>query len=239
MRSFLFAFLIFAAAAAPASASTFSISPIRAQLDGSHKTEALTLTNADNSPVVVQVRIVSWSQKNGAEQLDDTREVLVTPPVLQIPANGQQIVRVALRRAPDAAQELTYRVIFEEVPQAAPADFRGLRVALRISVPVFVAPAHGKANADLAWRSRWLPNGQLELAATNNGSGHSQIVDFEALFPGSLMPLRGTTSKYVLPGSRMSWILTPPADATRQGAIPIRGHSDQGDFSADVAPSDL
>jgi fimbrial chaperone protein len=163
----------------------------------------------------------------------------VTPPVLQIPANGQQIVRVALRRAPDAAQELTYRVIFEEVPQAAPADFRGLRVALRISVPVFVAPAHGKANADLAWRSRWLPNGQLELAATNNGSGHSQIVDFEALFPGSLMPLRGTTSKYVLPGSRMSWILTPPADATRQGAIPIRGHSDQGDFSADVAPSDL
>jgi fimbrial chaperone protein len=222
-----------------ANASTFNISPIRAQLDSGHRTEALTLVNADDSPVVIQVRVVSWSQKNGAEQLEDTRELLVTPPVLQIPANGQQIVRVALRRQPDPGQELTYRIIFEEVPQAAPADFKGLRVALRLSIPVFVAPAHGSASASLAWQSRWLPNGRLELAATNNGSGHSQILDFEAQFPGSLMPLRGTTSKYVLPGSRMSWTLTPPADATRQGAIPIRGHSDQGDFSADVAPSDL
>jgi fimbrial chaperone protein len=228
-----------AAMAAPASASTFNISPIRAVLTNSHRTEALTIANAEDSPVVVQVRVLSWSQKAGAEQLEDTRELLVTPPVLQIAANSEQIVRVALRREPDPAQELTYRVIFEEVPQAAPGNFTGLRVALRLSIPVFVAPAHGSAGAQVAWASRWLPNGQLELAATNSGSGHLQITDFEALFPGSLMPLRGATSKYVLPGSRVSWILTPPSDATRQGTIPIRGHSDQGDFSADAAPSDL
>jgi fimbrial chaperone protein len=235
----LFAALLIAAAALPASASTFNISPIRAELTAAHRTEALTIMNADDSPVVVQIRVVRWSQKGGAEQLEDTRELLATPPVLQIPANGQQIIRVALRREPDPAQELTYRVIFEEVPQAAPKDFVGLRVALRLSIPVFIAPAHGKANAELAWQSRWLPNGQVELAATNTGSAHLQITDFEAQFPGSLMPLRGIASKYVLPGSRMSWTLTPPADASRQGAIPIRGHSDQGDFSADVAPSDL
>jgi fimbrial chaperone protein len=228
-----------AAAIAPAGASTFNISPIRAELTGAHRTEALTITNADDNPVVVQIRVVSWSQASGTEQLVDTRELLATPPVLQIPAMGQQIVRVALRRDPDPAQELTYRVIFEEVPQAAPKDFVGLRVALHLSIPVFVAPAHGKASPAVQWDSRWLPNGQLELAATNSGSGHLQITDFEARFPGSLMPLRGVTSKYVLPGSRMSWTLTPPADATRKGAIPIHGHSDQGEFSADVAPSEL
>jgi fimbrial chaperone protein len=239
MRTLAAALLVSAAMVARASASTFNISPIRAELSSGHRTEALTITNAEDSPVVVQVRVVSWSQKGGAEQLEDTRELLATPPVLQIPANSQQIIRVALRREPDPAQELTYRVIFEEVPQAAPKDFKGLRVALRLSIPVFVAPAHGKANAQMAWASRWLPNGQLELAATNNGSGHLQITDFEAQFPGSLMPLRGATSRYVLPGSRMSWILTPPSDATRQGTIPIRGHSDHGDFSADAAPSGL
>lgn len=235
----LIALLACAAMAAPAGASTFNISPIRAELASGHRTEALTITNAEDNPVVVQVRVVRWSQKDGAEELVDTRELLATPPVLQIPANSQQIIRVALRRDPDPQQELTYRVIFEEVPQAAPKDFTGLRVALRLSIPIFVAPARGKANADLAWASRWLPNGQLELAATNNGSGHLQITDFEAQFPGSLMPLRGVTSKYVLAGSRMSWTLTAPADALKHGAIPIRGHSDQGDFSADVAPSDL
>ena len=158
----LVALLIIAALAAPASASTFNISPIRAQLNAAHRTEALTIMNADDSPVVVQIRVVRWSQKGGVEQLEDTRELLATPPVLQIPANSQQIIRVALRREPDGAQELTYRVIFEEVPQAAPKDFTGLRVALRLSIPVFVAPTHGKANAELAWESRWLPNGQLE-----------------------------------------------------------------------------
>jgi fimbrial chaperone protein len=239
MRTLIVALLLSAATAATASASTFNISPIRAELTNGHRTEALTIMNAEDSPVVIQIHVLSWSQKNGAEQLEDTRELLATPPVLQIPANGQQIIRVALRREPDPSQELTYRVIFEEVPQAAPKDFTGLRVALRLSIPVFVAPARGNASAAMAWASRWLPNGQLELAATNNGSGHLQITDFEAQFPGSLMPLRGVTSKYVLPGSRMSWTLTPPADATRQGAIPIHGHSDKGDFSADVAPSDL
>jgi fimbrial chaperone protein len=222
-----------------ARASTFNIAPIRAELSAAHRTEALTIVNAEDVPVVIQVRVVAWSQKQGAEQLDDTHEMLVTPPVLQIPANGQQIVRVALRRDPDATQELTYRVIFEEVPQAAPKDFTGLRVALRLSIPVFVAPVQGKAAAQMAWESRWLPNGQLEIAASNHGTGHYQVTDFEARFPGSLMPLRGNTSKYVLPGSRMVWTLTPPADALRQGAIPIHGHSDQGEFTADVAPSSL
>ncbi len=231
--------LVCAVIAAPAGASTFNISPIRAQLSAGHRTEALTIVNADASPVVIQVRVVSWSQTSGAEQLDDTREVLVTPPVLQIPANGQQIVRVALRREPDPSRELTYRVIFEEVPQAAPQEFTGLRVALRLSVPIFVAPAHGAASALVLWESHWLPNGQLEVAATNHGTGHLQVTDFETQLPGSSMPLRGVTSKYVLPGSRMSWILTAPLDATKQGTIPIRGHSDQGEFTADVAPSAL
>lgn len=237
MRFLLLAACVFLSA--PTLASTFNISPIRAQLNAGHRTEALTLTNVEDSPVVVQVRVVSWSQKDGVEQLEDTRELLSTPPVLQIAANSQQVIRVALRRDPDPTHELTYRVIFEEVPQAAPREFSGLRVALRLSVPIFVAPLQGKANPQVAWQSRWLSNGQLEVAATNSGSGHLQVTDFEAQFPGSAMPLRGVTSKYVLPGSRICWVLTPPADATRDGVIPIRGHSDQGDFTADVAPSAL
>ena len=72
MRTLAVALLISAAMVAPASASTFNISPIRAELTNSHRTEALTITNAEDSPVVVQVRVVVWSQKGGTEQLDDT-----------------------------------------------------------------------------------------------------------------------------------------------------------------------
>jgi fimbrial chaperone protein len=224
-------------AGATATASTFNISPIRAELGGIHRTNVLTLMNADDEPVVVQVRVVNWSQQGGEDQLDDTHELLATPPVLQIPAKSEQIIRVALRHEPDAARELSYRVIFQEVPQAAPKDFTGLRVALRLSVPVFVAPARGKPSADVSWEAHWLPGGQLELAATNRGNAHVQVIDFELQLAGGNKALHGITAKYVLPGSRMSWTLTPAEDANKQGPILIHGHSDQGEFSAEVANS--
>jgi fimbrial chaperone protein len=221
--------------ASGAYASSFNISPIRAELSAAHPTDVLTLTNAEDAPVVVEVRVVKWLQANGEEQLDDTRELLATPPVLQIGGNADQIVRVALRREPDPARELTYRVIYQEVPQAAAPDAAGLRVALRLSVPVFVAPAHGRAKADLAWEAHWLANGNLEVAASNRGTGHTQIIDFDLALSGGAMNLHGNTAHYILPGSRMVWTLTAPADADRHGPIAIHGRSDQGDFSADVA----
>lgn len=222
------------AGAAPALASSFNISPIRVELAGGRRTEALTLRNADEAPVVVQVHVVAWLQKDGADQFDATREMLVTPPVLQLPGNGEQIVRVALRGQPDRSQELAYRVVFEEVPQAAPAGFTGLRVALRLSVPIFIAPTLGKAHADLSWELHTLPDGRLEVAATNHGSAHSQVTDFEVQSSGTAW--QSTTGKYVLPGSRVSWVLkAQPGPA--QGTYSIRGHSDQGEFSAEVVAS--
>jgi fimbrial chaperone protein len=222
------------AGAAPALASSFNISPIRVELASGRRTEALTLRNADEAPVVVQVHVVAWSQRDGVDQFDATHEMLVTPPVMQLPGNGEQIVRVALRGQPDRAQELAYRVVFEEVPQAAPAGFTGLRVALRLSVPIFIAPTVGKAHADLSWELRALPDGQLEVAATNHGSAHSQVTDFEVQLSGA--PLRGMTGKYVLPGSRVSWVLKGQPDPG-QGTYSIHGHSDQGEFSAEVVAS--
>jgi fimbrial chaperone protein len=222
------------AGAAPALASSFNISPIRVELASGRRTEALTLRNADEAPVVVQVHVVAWSQRDGVDQFDATREMLVTPPVLQLPGNGEQIVRVALRGQPDRSQELAYRVVFEEVPQAAPAGFTGLRVALRLSVPIFIAPTVGKAHADLSWELHALPDGQLEVAATNHGSAHSQVTDFEVQSSGA--SLRDMTGKYVLPGSRVSWVLKGEPGAG-QGTYSIHGHSDQGEFSAEVVAS--
>jgi fimbrial chaperone protein len=229
------AVLSFLGLAGGAAASSFNISPIRADLGGTRHTAVLNIANADDEAVVVQVHVAAWSQESGEEHLVDTREILATPPVMQIPGHAEQVVRVALRREPDPTQELTYRVIFEEVPQAAPANFSGLRMALRLSIPVFVAPAQGKAAADVAWEARWLESGTLEVAAVNHGTGHLQVIDFDAQLAGTDGALHGMTSRYVLPGSRVAWRLTSAATAAHTGPIVIHGHSDQGEFSADVA----
>jgi fimbrial chaperone protein len=227
--------VLWLAAAQGAAASTFNISPIRANLNTGHRTDVLTMANAEDQPVVVQVRAVRWYQKDGQDQLDDTRDLLATPPVLQMGPKAEQIVRTALRQAPDASRELSYRLIFQEVPQPAAPDFMGLRVALRLSVPVFVAPVSGKAVADMSWEGHWSANGTLELTATNRGNGHFQVIDFEVQFSDPKDKVKGITSKYVLPGSSMSWTLSPAQDVKREGPVQIHGHSDQGEFCAAVA----
>src|SRR5215469_11000812 len=127
------------AAAGPAAASSISVAPIRVELSGTKRTAVLTVRNADDAPVVVQARPVAWSQRDGEDQLDDTHDLVVTPPLFTVPGKGQQVLRVALLRDADATRELDYRLVLSEVPSSVTPDITGLRVALRITLPVFVA----------------------------------------------------------------------------------------------------
>ena len=125
----------------PAHAGTFSISPLRVELSASAQTGALTMRNQERCPVVVQAEAVLWQQSDGQDPLTPTRDVLVSPAVFTVPGNGSQLIRVALRvpADPQARTQLP-RASCTEVPQQASPDFTGLNVALRLSLPVFVAP---------------------------------------------------------------------------------------------------
>ena len=222
------------AAAVPAAAGNFSIAPVRIELRGAQRTAVLTVHNDDAAPLLIQVSTLSWSQPGGEEEYGPTHELLATPPVFTLPPKADQIVRVALRREPDPARELAYRVLLAEVPSAPAKDFTGLQVALRLSLPVFVRAA-APATAALNWRAQWQSDGTLSLTATNGGKAHLQISDFNLQFAGSSASAHGPVSRYVLPGSAVSWKLTPPSGVAHDAAITITGLSDQGEFRADVA----
>ena len=84
---------------------------------------------------------------------------------------------MALRGAPcRPAHELSYRLILQEVPQPANPDFSGLQVALRLSVPVFVANAEATGPA-LAWSAAASGDG-LVITAQNSGDVHARIHGF-------------------------------------------------------------
>jgi fimbrial chaperone protein len=225
--------LLSCAAAASAAAGSFSIAPIRVELGGAHRTEVLTVHNDGDEPITLQLKASAWSQTGGEESYADTRELLITPPVLQIPAHGDQIVRAALRREPAATQELSYRLFFEEIPQPAPKGFVGLRIALHVSLPVFVAPG-ATAQAVVNWQGHWTADGALQLQADNVGAEHEQITDFEVKF-GMSTPVHVALARYVLPGSRISWTVKPPQGVTHDTPVSVHGFSDQGEFRADVA----
>jgi fimbrial chaperone protein len=219
------------AAADEAAASALSVAPIRLELSARSRTAVLTVRNQEDSPVVVQARPAAWSQPQGQEQLDDTHDLLVTPPIFTVPPNGQQVLRIALLREPDPARELDYRLVLSEVPQAAAPETTGLRVALRITLPVFAA-AQTHAAADLAWSHHWLADGTLEVAAQNRGTAHIQILDFDVQSTGhAVQGLRTETPHYLLPGTLAHWELHPGGGVARDARLVIKGHSDAGDFT--------
>jgi fimbrial chaperone protein len=76
----------------------------------------LTVHNEEDTPVLVQATVLAWQQVNGEDQLDATRDLLVTPPVFTLAPKSDQVLRVALRGQASAERELDYRLLLAEVP---------------------------------------------------------------------------------------------------------------------------
>jgi fimbrial chaperone protein len=215
----------------PAAASSFGVAPTLLELRDDHRIEVLTMHNQGDAPALMQVRVVAWSQTDGEDHYAETREILATPPVFQLPAGADQIIRVALRREPDNLRELSYRVFVQEVPPAAPLASNGLKVALQLSVPVFVAPRQASAPSVLQWAAR-ADDALLQISAANPGNLHVQIQRFELAVPGVAEPLPVTSARYVLPGSEVRWPAKLASQVGTGADFGIRGISNLGEFTA-------
>lgn len=191
----------------PASAGSFSLSPLRAELSQQSRTAAITVRNEDAAPVIVQAEAWAWSQPGGEDHLEATKDVLVSPAVFTLPPKGSQLVRVALRRDADPRRELSYRLTLQEVPPKAAPDFTGLTVALKLSIPVFVA-ALSPTPAELDWTAVRGPEGGLVLGATNGGDTHAKVLGI-TLTPADAgaATLEQRMATYVLPGASRTWTI--------------------------------
>ena len=226
----------------PASAGSFGISPLRLELAGQARTAVLTVRNDEDAPALIQAETLTWTQDDGQEKLDPTADLLVSPSVFTLPPGGTQLVRVALRSSPDPTRELSYRVILQEVPPEASPDFTGLRVALRLSIPLFVAPT-APANQDLAWSATYDPSGAIVVRADNNGGAHARVLGLTLTPEGGTGPaLQDTVTTYVLPGQFRTWTLHSD-DKTRNDRIAsaaryrLKANTQQGEVVAELTPA--
>jgi fimbrial chaperone protein len=208
---------------------------VRATLTPAQAVTAMTVRNGGDVDTVVQLEVVSWSQQAGREVYGPTRDVLATPPIFKLAPGGTQIVRIGLRRAPDPRRELTYRLFLQEVPPAPKEGFEGLRVMLRIGIPVFVTPPVAAA-ASLRWSAVRTPQGQISLGASNGGNAHIQIVNIGVSLSGKELG-KLTEPSYVLAGQSRGWPPLP-MNAPPGSVLRVVARTDAGDLSADVVVED-
>ena len=219
------------------SAASIGVSPVRATLSASQKTETITVRNTGSELMSVQLEVMSWSQQDGEDVFTATREVLANPPIFTVPPSGSQLIRAGLRRAPDARRELTYRIFLQELPPPPSPDFNGAKMLMRVSLPVFVLPEVA-AQPALRWQAARTSDGALKISLTNIGNAHVQIANFSLSLPGSAQPwITQQSSTYVLHGQSRDWIL--PANAENPSPPPgailqIFAQTDAGDMEAEV-----
>ena len=121
-----------------ASAASLQVTPVLVDVlaEGASAT-SVTLKNSGNKQVTAQIRIFRWSQKNGEDQFEETTDVAASPPMVTMRPNGEYLVRVVRsNRAPIRGEE-SYRLVADELPDAAAKASGAVNLLVRHSVPVF------------------------------------------------------------------------------------------------------
>jgi fimbrial chaperone protein len=213
-----------------ASAQAIAIAPVTVSLRPGELTTTITVINRGASETAVQIRPFLWQQPGGDDALEPTRDLLVSPPVARIEPGHAQTIRILLRK-PATSKEDSYRLLLDQIPAKLPAN--GVRVALRISMPVFAAPPH-PVSRQLAWQMTATAGGEADLAVTNSGTRHAHLSDVRVTLPdGREVRPEGSASFYVLPGS-VRYLRLKGASLGAGTSVRLSAHSDEGEVVAPV-----
>lgn len=223
---------------APASwaASGFGISPLRLDLSAAKPMASYVLTNSGDVPVVIQAQPRAWRQEQGRDVLGDTRAFLVNPAIVRLQPGESQVIRVALRAAPDRERETGYRMHFTEVPQAdEPAKTEGamsVRLVKRMDLPVFVAPVAGEPRPRGALKAS-VEGTTLRLLASNDGTGHWRLGDLVVADAATGSVLGNPLVVSVLPGG-MRAVEIPLKNGATPAAVTVKGDAGGEAFEARI-----
>jgi fimbrial chaperone protein len=140
------------AAAVPASAGVV-VSPVVLEVSSPRRPVTVTVTNSGDRAVTFQTGALLWQQADGVDRYEPTSELVVVPPIVEVPPHASQVFRVMLRSPAPSPVERTYRLLLEDITQELAATGGQAAISFRLnhSLPVMVAPA-GKVQDAIRWK---------------------------------------------------------------------------------------
>jgi fimbrial chaperone protein len=213
--------------------NNYTVSPLRLELSAKAPATVLQVTNRGDAAATMQVQQRAWVQRNGQDEQDETRDLIISPAIFTFKPGETQVVRIALRGAPDVQVERAYRILVSEIPApsvAAAPEVLSFRIALRMDLPLFVAAIEPGAPAPSFEFDR--ANGRL--VARNEGRSHIRFTDFTLQQAGRR--LHSVPVFTVLPGGSISMELAPGERATTVASARVEADSNAGPVSRDVVP---
>ncbi len=216
-----------------ATSASFGVSPMRVDLSGTAPTAVVNVNNSADTPVTIQAQAFTWTQVDGKDTYEETRGFIISPPIFTVPAGGKQIVRVAMRGTPSATIEQPFRLVFREVPQAEEAVGEGpiFRISLGMNIPMYVAPATGKAAPRSSFTVDQAPDGTARLRVVNEGNGNLRLTSVVVSQEDNKLAEQDVF--VVLPGAT-SYINLPSDRVVPGKALRVQAQSNGGPVDASV-----
>ncbi len=192
----------------------------------------LVLANSGSAPIAAQIRVYAWRQDGGEDVLEPSSALVVSPAIVEIPANGEQLVRVVRSDGRAVAREQAYRVVVDELPGDPAGDNSTVQVRMRFLIPVFVRAAD-PAPAALACRLE-----PAALACSNSGGRAAQLGATHLLNGAQRLEVTPGLLGYVLAGSMRRFAVSPDilAKAGPQSRLEVRLNGEPATLDLARAP---
>ena len=191
--------------ALPVFASPFSVTPVRIYMTPKDKAIAVTITNEGNDELVMQADVYAWKQKpDGTDDLVLTEDMLLSPPIIKLAGKSRQVVRLARLRPMQQAEQLTYRLIVREIPEAKPSkENLQVQFALAFSLPIFITPP--KAANKLDCTVERTASNSVNAICANSGNAYAQPIGFALNGQADEKLASRNTGGYILPGIKRTF----------------------------------
>lgn len=212
----------------PSRSAEFSVTPVRIYMAARDRAVAITVVNEGDEEIVMQADLYTWRQKPGGE--DDlvlTEDIILSPPIVKLAPRSRQIVRLARLSAQPTTDQLTYRMIVREVPEARPPspDLK-LQIALAFSLPVFITPPGAKRQLSCGIE-RAAPD-TVNAVCENKGNAYAQPVSFKLLSAADEQVANRDTGGYLLPEIKRSFAIKSQGARIPAGRGKLRVTLDDG-----------
>lgn len=225
------AILLAAALAQPACAAQFTITPVRIFMTPRDRAVAVTVTNDSDEEVVMQADLYTWKQKaDGSDDLALTEDLILTPPILKLAPRARQVVRLARLGPPPAGEQLTYRLIMREVPEARTGAQLQLQVALAFSLPVFITPPGVKR--ELKCDLERSGADQVRALCRNGGTAYAQVRALDLVDDKGVKIAGRDTGGYLLPAMQREFDLKRADGRIPGGHVKLQVALDDGTSQA-------
>jgi len=199
------------------SAAKLQVRPVLVNVTAPGSSSILTLKNSGAEVVKAQIRVFRWTQKNGVDRLTPTRDVVASPPFVNMKPGGSYNLRIIRVSKRPVKGEESYRLLVDQIPEVNIKP-RGIAVKfnIRYSIPVFFSAAKiSQPKVNWSYSAR---GGKFTLSARNTGGSRLRISRLKLKSSsGSSQTISKGLAGYVLAGSSKKWSKRGVLKGARKG----------------------